>query len=119
MKRHPALQDFSREHHTALSLANRIRKQPQADHQADIERHRDELLQHFDAEEQQFLPYWPQLPIALQQRFAAEHAELRRLLAQTPADAAQLAELLTAHVRFEERELFNAIQDLLPPAATS
>lgn len=116
MKRHPALQDLSREHHTALSLANRIRQQPQADHQADIERRREELLRHFDQEEQQFLPYWPQLPATMRQRFAAEHSELRRLLAQTPADAPKLAERLTAHVRFEERELFNAIQKLLPSA---
>lgn len=115
MKRHPALQAFSREHHTALSLGNRIRRQPQADHQADIERHRTELLQHFDEEERQFVPYWPQLPPTLHQIFEADHAALRHLLMCTPVDAGQLAERLIAHVRFEERELFSALQDLLPP----
>ena len=116
MKRHPALQSLSRDHHTALSLGNRIRRQPHADHQADIDRHRAELLRHFEEEEQRFACHWPHLPPELCQRFEHEHMQLRALLAGRPTDAARLAEVLIAHVRFEERELFNAIQNLLPPA---
>ena len=114
MKRHPALITLSRDHHHALSLGNRIRQQPDADHSAAIAAQRDELLQHFAEEEQQFAPLWPRLQrLDLQQRFNADHAALRQLL-QPPFQAALLADTLMAHVRFEERELFAALQDLLP-----
>ena len=95
-------------------MGNRIRQQPDADHSAAIAAQRDELLQHFAEEEQQFASFWPQLQRPdLQQRFNADHAALRQLL-QPPFQAALLADTLMAHVRFEERELFAALQDLLP-----
>lgn len=114
MKRHPALIALSRDHHHALSLGNRIRRQPDADHSAAIAAQRDELLHHFAAEEQQFAPLWPLLQRSdLQRRFNADHAVLRQLL-QPPFQAALLADTLIAHVRFEERELFAVLQSLLP-----
>lgn len=114
MKRHPALQAFSREHHHALSLSNRIRNHPEQDHQADIQALRDELLQHFIEEENMLSQYWSLLAKpTLKQRFEEDHAQLRQLL-QPPYRAFELAEVLMAHVRFEERELFTALQTLEP-----
>lgn len=112
MQRHPVLVPLSREHHHALSLCQRIRRAPEADHDSAIAEARDALLQHFAAEESQFAAWWPQLNRPdLQQRFEQDHALLRHLL-QPPFQAAPLAEALMAHVRFEERELFPAFETL-------
>ncbi|WP_037585546.1 tryptophan 7-halogenase [Stenoxybacter acetivorans] len=110
MKRHPDLAHFSREHHTALSLCNCIRREPNADHTTQIEAVRDAILAHFDAEERQFSAYWHKLnQVHLQEQFLQEHQELRQCFRQ-PENAAVLAEKLTAHVRFEERVLFPAFE---------
>ena len=57
---------------------------------------------------------------ALVERTLNEHDEMRRLAARLneadPATLERFGELLGAHVRFEERELFEATQALLEPA---
>lgn len=113
MKRHEDLIPFSKEHHLTLSLANRILKKPQEDHHHAILAHKAELLAHFHHEEVQFTPYWPLLNRPeLKKQFDQEHHELRCLL-QEPFQAALLAERLIAHVRFEERILFEAFGKVL------
>lgn len=120
MKRSKALQGFSREHHRALVIANRIRRLDGNElvgqtmlHQLNNSDFFDELAGHFAAEEQQLdtdLPHHPALAL----RFAREHAELRRLMAVLQAGDHRLLEpfgqLLADHVRFEERELFGAVE---------
>lgn len=127
MKRHAQLQDLSREHHGALKLARAARHAAEsgaADQLATQARRvaqafAAELDPHFRVEEQGILPLLAQAgEHALVQRTQDEHAELRRLVAAlSRPDAATLsrfAELLAAHVRFEERELFEAAQDTMP-----
>ena len=123
MKRHPQLQDLSREHHGALKLARAARQAAEAgaaDKLATIAERvarlfAAELDPHFRVEEQGLLVTLAQAgEHALVQRTLDEHAQLRRLVAALSApDAATLlrfADLLAAHVRFEERELFETAQ---------
>lgn len=117
LKRHPDLIERSREHHHSLALCVRILRNPADSHQADIEAHAPDLLAHFQAEETQFAPHWHRLDGALKSRFEADHAKLRRMLAQ-PEYAhsswnTDFATTLRDHARFEERELFPAVEPFL------
>jgi hemerythrin-like domain-containing protein len=123
MKRHPQLQTLSREHHGALKLARDVRKACESADAGEITALAQrvvrvfpvELDPHFCVEEQGIL-----ITLAhageneLARRTRHEHEELRRLAgALATPDAGTLlrfAELLAAHVRFEEREVFAAAQ---------
>lgn len=126
MKRSPKLQPLSREHHTALTLAKACERaalsgedEPMA--QACLRAIRafsDELEPHFQIEERTFLPLLnsPQtLPLA--QRTLAEHRQLRVLLEglrrKDATALASFASCLTEHVRFEEKQLFVALEQVL------
>ncbi|HEY6897282.1 MAG TPA: hemerythrin domain-containing protein [Rhodocyclaceae bacterium] len=126
MKRHEKLLQLSRDHYSALKLA-RDAKQAAASGDntaiatvatAATAAFAAELEPHFRIEEDTLLPLLSRIgQEQMAHRAAADHAELRRLatLLQTP-DAAALAafgELLALHVRFEEREMFEALQPLL------
>jgi hypothetical protein len=112
MKRDPRLQRLSREHHHALVLARRAVRGELSLEQA----HRafaEELAPHFAIEEQHLLPALANTgETALADRTRREHDEMRAALAR--GDLAELGRLLTAHVRFEERELFPACERLIP-----
>ncbi|PKO93271.1 MAG: hemerythrin HHE cation-binding protein [Betaproteobacteria bacterium HGW-Betaproteobacteria-10] len=124
MKRSPVLLTLSREHHRALVLALRIARCHDGAGQAAL-RHsvprifRDELVPHFQEEEQGVLP---QLVMAgesaLVQRTLEEHRQMRDLVARLESgDLSSLkpfAILLKAHIQFEERELFATAQAVLP-----
>ncbi|MDO5687179.1 MAG: hemerythrin domain-containing protein [Neisseria sp.] len=114
MKRHEQLITFSREHHSALVLAKRIIQAPQDDHAAAMHKEAAALLEHFAAEETQFAPYWPRLPEVLRITFEEQHQNLRALIAAAERHEQQLifAQALREHVRFEERELFPALEAL-------
>lgn len=130
MKRHPSLLALSREHHTALSLAIRLKKAALSGDPSRIEdargtlvvRFAAELEPHFAEEERTLLPRLATLgEIALVERTLNEHSRMRALVrkladpAATHSAGACLAEfgdLLSAHVRFEERELFERAQVL-------
>ncbi|NJD35324.1 MAG: hemerythrin domain-containing protein [Betaproteobacteria bacterium] len=129
MKRHPDLLQLSREHYGALKLARDARRAAAsatpdavaALAQRVAQTFAAELDPHFRVEEQGiFLRLTQAGQHELVARTLADHAELRRLAgALATPDAATLlrfAELLAAHVRSEEREVFEAAQDLLPPA---
>ena len=52
----------------------------------------------------------------LAERTLREHSSLRRLINENHTDnLAAFSELLTAHIRFEEKELFETAQKRLPP----
>lgn len=121
MKRHPALIPLSHEHHHTLALCTRILRHPETDHSADINEHYIDLEKHFVHEETMFAPLWEKLGRdELRGRFEAEHAQLREMHVSpdytNPAWNVKFATLLRDHARFEERELFPAVETLLPPA---
>ncbi len=123
MKRHSRLQELSREHHGALKLARDAQRAADSGEPGRVatlarrvvDLFGAELDLHFRVEEQGILVLLAQAgEPALVRRTLQDHAELRRLaavLAQPAADTLlRFAELLAAHVRFEERELFEAAQ---------
>ena len=123
MQRHESLQSLSREHHQTLKMARRLHlDEPDADLLRDLARHRGELEAHFDAEEsigRQALGQCPEDTILAGQlgRMQREHHQIEALLTEVldgPGEQAsfhRLGELLVAHVRFEERVLFNHLQE--------
>lgn len=126
MKRSEALIALSREHHIALKTALNARKAAES---GDLERirgmaatvvsrMRSDFLPHFLVEERDVLPRLAAAGAdALVQRTLDEHVALRTLVDELVYPDAETLEqfgvLLTAHVRFEERELFEACERLL------
>jgi hemerythrin-like domain-containing protein len=123
MKRHPALEALSRDHHQALAVAQRLRRagadeagEAQA---AFLEFWRTEAELHFRVEEELLLPRFAAVggaDTAAVGRVLIDHAEIRLRalrLQGGPASAGvlkELGELLAEHVRLEERGLFPAIE---------
>ena len=123
MKRHPELLQLSREHYGALKLARDARRAAKSGApdavaalaQRVVQVFSVELDPHFRVEERGILVLLAQAgQDQLVARTLTDHAELRRLAkALATPDANTLlrfAELLAAHVRFEEREVFEAAQ---------
>ncbi len=133
MKRSKPLMQLSREHHAALVLAKRAQRLAKGrpeDAQTFMSQlaavFASELEPHFQVEETALLP-------ALQdadeigivrdmiKRTLADHAALRELSRRIADDdfasLAPFGDVLDAHVRFEERELFNLAESVLTPEA--
>jgi hemerythrin len=133
VKRHRALIPLSHDHHHTLSMTRRLRRAAQARPAVQLEEthafldHFDAACEtHFDEEEQLVLPLLAaNHPLAV--RTSAEHARIRKLVSLIRTDAnngridaqrtIELADLLQAHIRFEERELFEAAQRDATPEA--
>ncbi|MEA3144174.1 MAG: hypothetical protein QOG31_1498 [Thermoplasmata archaeon] len=123
MKRHPALQDLSRDHHVALLHARRLRGEdarmglPEARRRFFLY-HAGILRHHFTEEELALLPVLRDT--TLRERFLREHRELEDAAVRLPNESdtfqRNLGERLRAHVRFEEDELFPALQASLAAA---
>lgn len=123
MKRLPALQNLSREHHGALLLALRIARavteeEKEAMAKAVAEAFPAELEPHFREEESELLPRLAAAgEEALVRRTLEEHRRLRvlaqRIAAGESACLAAFGSELQAHVRFEERELFAVAENRL------
>ena len=127
MKRVEALLQLSREHHTALSIAQRAKRALAAGTATEVEalakacaqRFVAELEPHFLDEERWLLPALEAAgEHGLVARTLDEHRQLRSLAAALAAGdldpLARFAEMLGAHVRFEERELFERAQQVIP-----
>ena len=107
MKRDPRLHALSSEHHQALVLARRARRGESVVGQLK------ELEAHFAIEERVLLPALARAGRAdLAARTVDEHADIRHSV----NDPVRFGELLEAHVRFEERELFPICEALIPEA---
>lgn len=124
-KRHVSLQPLSREHHQALLLCWKFRQ----GFAKGVEPERmmkyagwfwtTYLAPHFKAEEDVFFPILakdhPGIIKALKQ-----HKDLKAMFHSKDSDVAytlrQIAFELEQHIRFEERELFNDIQEKASPA---
>lgn len=130
MKRITELRKLSDEHHQGLVLARRARQA--ADGVGDIsmaqlweeieQKFRDELEPHFVLEEDYIIPPLEVLgEEGLVGRLHEEHKILRDIVYNPSARSAQalktFGEQLEQHIRFEERELFERIQQVLSPEA--
>lgn len=128
MKRSEMLTSLSHDHHQALRVAQLLRRS-QADDAGEVREgfekfwgpHQD----HIRIEEEVLFPKFAEGAGAddamLSQAFA-DHGEIRALADKVlapdepPVEAMhELADVLTDHVRFEERELFPAIEAVIPP----
>ncbi|MCK6485190.1 MAG: hemerythrin domain-containing protein [Phycisphaerae bacterium] len=126
LQRHPSLQPFSRDHYVGLVQAQRLIK---ANASSPAKQRRDalagflrawneEIRVHFDDEERLLLPITADA--SQRRQLTDEHAELRSLAAEAErlagavdVDASWLnrvGALLERHIRWEERELFPAIE---------
>ena len=130
MLRDKSLIPLSRQHQQALALCVRIdRAQPIPDAdlhawQAEIEQHfEQEIRIHFSAEEQVLFPAarrYPEL-VSLVEELTADHASLRESFSRAKAqrmskeDLPVFAQRLSAHIRKEERQLFEHLQQLMTP----
>lgn len=126
MKRAPQLIPLSDDHHQGLVLARRARQSaagvgaftPAQAWQEIAVRFGEELEPHFRIEEAVLLPALEAVgESGLTERLRAEHGELRALAAEAGGTERlrRFGELLDAHIRFEERELFPLAQEKLTP----
>ena len=131
MKRHPALQPLSRDHHVALGVALRLRRATAGDataaRDAFLAFWREDGARHFRVEEDVLLPAFaihadPDAECVA--RMLMDHVRIRaaaRRLEEPgdpPVEALhELGTMLEGHVRLEEREVFPLIEDALPPRA--
>jgi hemerythrin-like domain-containing protein len=131
MLRDKSLIPLSHQHQRALALCVRIDRAqpiPDADLQAwqiEIEQHFEQEVQfHFAAEEEVLFPAARQFVelVPLVEELIAEHALLRESFAQAEARRMStehlpaFAQQLSAHIRKEERQLFERMQQLMEPA---
>lgn len=129
MKRSAALTPLSHDHQHALAAALRLRRATPESLGDAVAGLQDYLTaegeRHFEQEERLLLPALPPddpewAPMSA--RILAEHAALRSGAADldrapTVARAREVGELLSAHVRFEEREAFPLLEERLAPEA--
>ena len=131
MKRHPALQHLSRDHHVALAIALRLSRATEDDAPAVLEAFlafwREHGARHFRVEEEVLLPAFadhgdPDAGCVAD--MLVDHVRIRaaagRLEKASEPSVEALHELgaaLERHVRLEEREVFPLIEAAMPQAA--
>jgi len=130
MLRDKSLIPLSHQHQHALALCVRIDRAqaiPGANlpaWQAEIEQHfAHEIRIHFLAEEQVLFPAARRFPelVPLVEDLIADHTSLRESFSQAKARAMSaeslpaFAQRLSAHIRKEERQLFERLQELMGP----
>lgn len=119
IRRFEALRPFSRDHHHGLLLCWKIRKGLKRG--IELKRianytqwfWKEHLQSHFEDEEQYIFPVLPRNDNFVLQAIA-EHNKLKNLFESRPVASqvmAQIEKELSAHIRFEERILFNKIQE--------
>lgn len=124
IKRHIALQPLSRQHHFGLLFSWKIRKGFQ--NNIEIGRmqeyakwfYKHEITPHFHDEEKYVFPILDK-ENELIERALKEHRRIKRLFNDTKDPEKSLSKLeeeLDAHIRFEERILFNEIQKVATEA---
>ncbi len=124
IKRNPALVEFSKDHHFGLLLVWKIRQGQRADIPSVrisnyiTHFYEEDLVHHFADEEKHLFIHLPESD-PWRKRAEKEHAEVRSLVSsikQNPENVRwhpMFANLLEAHIRFEERELFNQLQSCM------
>lgn len=126
MLRDPSLIPLSHQHHNGLALCVLTRRGLAADTSPSnlaklarriVDRYEVELVNHFEIEEQVLFPLCGD-PILIAD-LLSDHRTIEALverLRETPSAALldQFCELLSAHIRREEKELFEQLQATLP-----
>ncbi len=123
IKRHDALKPVSREHHQGLLLCWKIKMGLR--YEIDPSRikkyvdwfYKNHITPHFEFEEKYIFPILGEDHVLVQQALA-EHQKLHELFSTSNPSAATLKILKTTlndHIRFEERVLFNEIQEVASP----
>jgi hemerythrin-like domain-containing protein len=122
IKRHQAIVSFSKDHHFGLLLVWKIRQglnkliSPDRISNYVLFFFKEDLEKHFKEEEQLLFSNLP-VDDVLRKQAEADHKSIYNLVAaieKKKGDAVQLNQLadeLERHIRFEERELFNHLQD--------
>lgn len=129
LRRHPALVELSRDHHHALVQALALRRagedaggEPTTVASAFLAFVEDDLAGHFADEEAVLLPRTRHAAPEESARVEREHGEIRALIGRLRSGDAsrpllhELGDLLHDHVRFEERALFERLQERLTSA---
>lgn len=127
LKRDPSLIPLSHDHHHALVRVFEIRQAIRAGASLEaqckqtLDYHRHELAPHFRAEEEVLVPVLRRSlgDETSVRRLIDDHRALEHHIAAVGSGSDSLtafADLLEAHVRFEERELFAAYQECVPTA---
>ena len=119
LKRHDALQQYSREHHHALLLCWKIKVGFSKGVSAERIKiysdwfYKNHLIKHFEMEEKYIYPI-----LGIENKLIRKAVEEHKLLSNLFADTLQIANSqkqiqteLEKHIRFEERTLFNEIQN--------
>jgi hypothetical protein len=126
IKRQPALVSFSKDHHFGLLLVWKIRQglnmavSPDRIANYVLYFFKEDLDNHFKAEEALLFNSLPADDV-LRIQAEADHREINSLIAKLSVqkqDASLLQEFsdaLEKHIRFEERELFNHLQNNIAP----
>jgi hemerythrin-like domain-containing protein len=126
MKRAEALRPLSREHLNALHAAKVLREGKDLEAVTDVffDFWESEGQRHFRIEEEVLLPHWARYGEVDQPgvaRMLREHLVIRREALRLKAgeasleEAQELGRLLHDHVRFEERRLFQIVEETLDP----
>jgi len=121
MKRSDALAPLSRDHHQALFVAMKLKRAEDLEpRDAALDLFDSVERRHFFVEERILVPRWlataPGEREDMARRVVDEHAALRSAALRlhdpdvTVADLRELGIILERHVRYEERELFPAIE---------
>lgn len=130
LAREQVLAPFSRDHYTGLVQSSRLRKAPSDRAEACAKLAADfinawdrEIADHFDDEERLLLDLMNEED---RQRLLTEHAQVRDFAARIraecdegqfdPATLRGMGDRLETHIRWEERDLFNRLQQSLTDA---
>lgn len=122
IKRNESLKQLSRDHHHALLLCWKIRKGLKQNVKSSRIRlyvelfYHEHLSQHFWEEETHLFPLLGADDANIK-RAVREHRRLERLILEEQDNlkaVSLIEEELEAHVRFEERTLFNILQEKVP-----
>ena len=127
IKRNPAIAELSKDHHDALLLVWNIKKALKNSIEAAritnyvIPFYEADLLTHFKQEEELLFIHL-EATATLRVQAEEEHRQIHLLIAglrKNPEDKnliEKFAETLEKHIRFEERILFNHLQEIIPAA---
>jgi len=129
IKRSKELAPLSREHHDGLLFVWKIREglkngAPTSKmKEYSIWYWKQHIKPHFYQEEKFLLPYFPE-GNELAIRLKSEHETIREHILNLDRDAdkttfVQLCDLVSEHIRFEERNVFPFLEELLPPEKLS
>lgn len=126
MKRHHALEPFSRDHYGGLVVARHLKEKPGPEAIAELMQvWNSEMEDHFWEEE---VSLGPLAPPEMAERLVRDHDAIRAVVLVAEAqnlseeDAVRLGEMIHDHIRWEERELFPVLEqderiDEIEPAA--